>query len=137
MPVLEGIEKYILQDKFNFKPNCLLKSFLEKYTGIGNQSFKLMDVHRMLHVTLRAQNMFDDNNQSIIICTPELEHVLNIKAVHTLDLLSKIQGVPKKTGISGNRTYIQFVWHKCKKTSVITFKIDCSEWKYVVYFKRH
>ena len=90
MPVLEGIEKYILQDKFNFKPNCLLKSFLEKYTGIGNQSFKLMDVHRMLHVTLRAQNMFDDNNQSIIICTPELEHVLNIKAVHTLDLLSKI-----------------------------------------------
>lgn len=90
MPILEGIEKYILQDKFNFKPNCIFKAFLEKYTGMGNQSFKLMDIHQLLHATIKAQDMYDDNNHSIIICTPELEHVLNVKAMHTLDLLSKI-----------------------------------------------
>ena len=46
-------------------------------------------------------------------------------------------GCPKKTGISGNRMYVQFVWHKCKTNSVITFEIDCSEWQIVVNFKRH
>ena len=90
MPVIEGLEYFLLSEIFQFKPNCKLKLLIEKYSHTEIHSFTILQIVNQLNYITRSQNMHDENNQSIIICTPEMEDAINFKALHTLEILSVI-----------------------------------------------
>ena len=90
MPIVEGMEHYLLSEIFIFKPNCKLKRFIEKYTNTEIHSFTMMNMINKLNYITKTQNMHDINNPSIIICTPEMEEALNVKGLHSLELLSAV-----------------------------------------------
>ena len=71
MPIVEGLEYFLLSEMFQFKPNCKLKRFIEKYTNTEVHSFTILQIIDKLHHITKAQNMYDENNHSIIKCTPE------------------------------------------------------------------
>ena len=70
MPVIEGLEYFLLSEIFQFKPNCKLKLLIEKYSHTEIHSFTILQIVNQLNYITRSQNMHDENNQSIILCTP-------------------------------------------------------------------
>ena len=90
MPIVEGMEHYLLSEIFIFKPNCKLKRFIEKYTNTEIHNFTMMNIINKLNYITKTQGMHDVNNPSLIICTPEMEDALNVKGLHSLELLSAV-----------------------------------------------
>ena len=66
MPIVEGLEYFLLSEIFQFKPNCKLKRFIEKYTDTEVHSFTILQIIDKLNHITKVQNMYDENNQSII-----------------------------------------------------------------------
>ena len=107
MPIIQGMEYYICNEIFKFKPNCKLKAFISKYCDPELENFTLMEITNKLHDIIRRQQMLDANNKSIIVCTPELEDVLNMSGLHTLELLSAVtEHVKKATFLSSYEDFV-------------------------------
>ena len=101
------MEYYICNEIFKFKPNCKLKAFISKYCDPELENFTLLEITNKLHDIIRRQKMLDTNNKSIIVCTPELEDVLNMSGLHTLELLSAVtEHVKKATFLSNYEDFI-------------------------------
>ena len=49
MPIVEGMEHYLLSEIFIFKPNCKLKRFIEKYTNTEIHNFIMMNIINKLN----------------------------------------------------------------------------------------
>ena len=109
MPIVEGLEYFLLSEIFQFKPNCKLKRFIEKYTDTEVHSFTILQIIDKLNHITKVQNMYDENNQSIIRCTPELEEAINFKGLHSLELLSAIiEHITQDLRPSFQRNYANF-----------------------------
>ena len=122
-PVVTPVElnKNLLNTLFKFNPLSKLKRFLVSKTGVEKTYYSLAEILTILKNIIKGEGMFDHANPSVIICSPELERALNMKALHVTEIrnlvLSQITKVPdqslrKITNIS--RTNLNF---KAKRES--------------------
>ena len=116
-PVVTPVElnKNLLNTLFKFNPLSKLKCFLVSKTGVEKTYYSLAEILTILKNIIKGEGMFDHTNPSVIICSPELERALNMKALHVTEIrnlvLSQITKVPdqslrKTTNIS--RTKLNF-----------------------------
>ena len=116
-PVVTPVElnKNLLNTLFKFNPLSKLKCFLVSKTGVEKTYYSLAEILTILKNIIKGEGMFDHANPSVIICSPELERALNMKALHVTEIrdlvLSQITKVPdqslrKTTNIS--RTNLNF-----------------------------
>ena len=116
-PVMTPVElnKNLLNTLFKFNPLSKLKCFLVSKTGVEKTYYSLAEILTILKNIIKGEGMFDHANPSVIICSPELERALNMKALHVTEIrdlvLSQITKVPdqslrKTTNIS--RTNLNF-----------------------------
>lgn len=107
MPIIEGMEYYLLGQTFSFKPNCKLKAIIERDLEQEVESFTLVEILHKINDLIKRHGMLDRNNQSIILCDAELEEALNMKALHSLELLSAvIEHVSQDDSFDSNVTNI-------------------------------
>jgi hypothetical protein len=82
-----------------FKPGSYLKTFLTNKTDVCKTYYSLAEILTILKDVVRGEGLFDPNNPSIILCSPELEKALNMKALHVTQIrdqvMSHITKVPE------------------------------------------
>ena len=107
MPIIEGMEYYLLAQIFSFKPNCKLKAIIENDLEREVESFTLSEILHKINDFIKRHELLDKNNQSIILCDTELEEALNMKALHSLELLSAvIEHVSQDDNLDSNVTNV-------------------------------
>lgn len=80
-----------------FKPNSSLQLFINKKINFVAKRFTLFNLLTTIKNIIRDEKLFDPNNPSIILCSTDLENVLQKKALHVRDLRNIVlkQLVPK------------------------------------------
>jgi len=95
------LNKNLLNTLFKFNPLSKLKRFLIDKTGVEKTFYSLAEILTILKNIIRGEGMFDHANPSVIICSPELERALNMKALHVTEIrdlvLSQITKVPDQS----------------------------------------
>ena len=95
------INQNLLNTLFKFNPLSKLKRFLSDKTGVEKALYSLAEILTILKNIIRGEGMFDHANPSVIICSPELERALNMKALHVTEIrdlvLSQITKVPDQS----------------------------------------
>ena len=76
----------LLNTLFRFKRYSKLKSFISNKTGVTKRYYRLIDILNSLKKIIREENLFDQTNPSIILCSPELEGAINQKALHVTEV---------------------------------------------------
>ena len=72
----------LLNSSFTFKDGAPLKRFIQQATSSTEESFTLREILNTLKEVITTQKLYDETNPSIIICSEELEAVLDRKALH-------------------------------------------------------
>ena len=72
----------LLNTSFTFKDGAPLKRFIQQATSSTEESFTLREILNTLKEVITTQKLYDETNPSIIICSEELEAVLDRKALH-------------------------------------------------------
>ena len=106
----------LLNTIFEFNMNSMLKEFLINKTGVDKTFYSLGEVLTILKNTIREEGMFDPSNPAVILCNPDLERALNMKALHVTEVrdlvLSQMKGSlpqqpsPRITRIANNPTAV-------------------------------
>jgi len=95
------LNKNLLNTLFKFNPLAKLKSFLINKTGVEKTYYSLAEILTILKNIIRGEGMFDHANPSVILCSPELEQALNMRALHVTEIrdlvLSQITRVPDQS----------------------------------------
>ena len=65
-----------------FKNESKLSNFIKSKNYTVNLFFRVYEILTILRDIIRTENLKDATNPSIILCTPELEEALNMKALH-------------------------------------------------------
>ena len=95
------LNQNLLNTLFKFNPLSKLKRFLSDKTGVEKALYSLAEILTILKNIIRGEGMFDHANPSVIICSPELERALNMKALHVTEIrdlvLSQITKVPDQS----------------------------------------
>ena len=95
------LNQNLLNTLFKFNPLSKLKRFLSDKTGVEKAFYSLAEILTILKNIIRGEGMFDHANPSVIICSPELERALNMKALHVTEIrdlvLSQITKVPDQS----------------------------------------
>ena len=76
----------LLWSLFKFKPNSKLHSFITGKGGNGINLFTLAHILTILKDVIRGEGLYDEKNPSIIMCSPDLEAALNMKALHVTEI---------------------------------------------------
>ena len=76
----------LLNTVFGFRNEAPLKKFIQDRTNRREEHFTLKEILESLKEAISAGRWFDNNNPSIIICPPELEAVIDQKALHVLQV---------------------------------------------------
>jgi len=71
---------------YEFKASSTLKAYLSKRDPDCHYPRILEDILRGICIILEEEGQFDKRNPSIIICNPDLEQALNMKALHVSEL---------------------------------------------------
>ena len=71
-----------------FKKDSPLEQFLLTKTGDTNKT--CMEILTILKDTIKAEELYDARNPSIIFCSQELEKIFNCKALHLRDLMKSV-----------------------------------------------
>ena len=91
----------LLNTIFQFNPRSRLKRFLVRRTGSEKTYYSLAEILTSLKNIIRKEEMFDQANPSIIICSTDLERALDMKALHVTEIrdlvLSQITKAPDQT----------------------------------------
>ena len=53
---------------------------------MSKRYYRLVDILNSLKKIIREENLFDQTNPSIILCSPELEGAINQKALHVTEV---------------------------------------------------
>ena len=80
------LNQNLLNTLFKFNPLSKLKGFLIDKTGVEKTFYSLAEILTILKNIIRGEGMFDHANPSVIICSPELERALNMKALHVTEI---------------------------------------------------
>ena len=72
----------LLNSSFRFKDGAPLKRFIQQATSSTEESFTLREILNTLKDVIKTEKLYDETNPSIIICSDELEAVLDRKALH-------------------------------------------------------
>jgi hypothetical protein len=80
----------LLNTLFVFRPRSYLKTFLTDKTNVYKTYYSLAEILTILKEVVRGEGLFDPNNPSIILCSPELERALNMKALHVKQIRSQV-----------------------------------------------
>ena len=95
------LNQNLLNTLFKFNPLSKLKRFLSDKTGVEKAFYSLAEILTILKNIIRGEGMFDHANPSVIICSPELERALNMKALHVTEIrdlvLSQITKIPDQS----------------------------------------
>lgn len=95
---------HTIRNKYNvvfytFKPNSSLQLFITKKTMFAAKRFTLFKLLTTLKKIICDENLFDPNNPSVILCSTDLEDVLQTAALHIRDLrrivLKQLEPKPK------------------------------------------
>ena len=78
------LNKNILSTLFKVKPK--LNTFLYNKTGVERSFYTLIEIFHILKKIMRKENLFDQTNFSIVMCSPELEEAINVKALHVTQI---------------------------------------------------
>jgi hypothetical protein len=112
------LNKNLLNTLFKFNPLAKLKSFLIGKTGVEKTYYSLAEILTILKNIIRGEGMFDHANPSVILCSPELEQALNMRALHVTEIrdlvLSQITRVPDQ---SLRETFSQQI-NNCRGTPI-------------------
>ena len=91
----------LLNTIFQFNPRSKLKRFLVRKTGGEKTYYSLAEILTSLKNIIRKEEMFDQANPSIILCSTGLERALDMKALHVTEIrdlvLSQITKAPDQT----------------------------------------
>jgi hypothetical protein len=92
------LNKNLLDTLFKFVPLSKLKKFLISKTGVEKTYYSLAEILIILKNVIRGEGMFDPANPSVILCSPNLEEALDMRALHVTEIrnlvLSHITKVP-------------------------------------------
>lgn len=95
------LNKNLLNTLFKFQPLSKLKRFLISKTGVEKTYYSLAEILTILKDVIRGEGMFDPANPSVILCSPDLEEALNMRALHVTEIrdlvLSHITKVPDQS----------------------------------------
>ena len=80
----------LLNKVFKFKEGASLKSYISKITHTEKLFYTLGEILAIIKRVIREEKMFDYRNPSVILCSKELEHALNRKALHVTEVRSLI-----------------------------------------------
>ena len=78
--------RVLLNTVFGFKNGAPLKGFVQERNHRADEYFTLAEILETLKEAISAGGWFDRNNPAIILCPPELEAVLDQKAVHVIQV---------------------------------------------------
>eukprot|EP00092_Neocalanus_flemingeri_P026676 GFUD01028922.1.p1 GENE.GFUD01028922.1~~GFUD01028922.1.p1 ORF type:complete len:252 (+),score=64.94 GFUD01028922.1:169-924(+) len=70
----------------SFKENSTLKQFLDHKTAENKSHYTLRQILTILKNIIKKEVLFDDRNPSVVICSPDLEEALNMRAFHVTEL---------------------------------------------------
>ena len=90
--------RILLNTVFGFKNGSPLKGFVQERSHRADEYFTLAEILETLKEAISAGGWFDRNNPAIILCPPELEAVLDQKAVHVAQVKDLVlsQLIPKE-----------------------------------------
>ena len=95
------LNRNLLNTLFKFQPLSKLKSFLISKTGVEKTYYSLAEILTILKNVIRGEGLFDPTNPSVILCSPDLEEALNMRALHVTEIrnlvLSHITIVPDQS----------------------------------------
>ena len=80
------LNKDTIHTLFKFQPHSKLEGFLVNKTGTRKDYYTLYELLTHLRDIIQEEGMFDSSNPTIILCSTELEEVLNMKALHVLNI---------------------------------------------------
>ena len=78
--------KSLLNQLFKFKPASKLHEYVMKRGNTNKKYFTLAEILSILRDAIRGEGLYDENNPSIIICSSDLEHALDMKALHVTEI---------------------------------------------------
>ena len=76
----------LLNKVFKFKEGASLKFYISKITNTEKLFYTLGEILTIIKRVISEEKMFDDRNPSVILCSKELEHALNRKALHVTEV---------------------------------------------------
>ena len=74
----------------SFKKGSSLKAYMDGKTKIIKKFYMIGEVLAILKAVISDEKMYDVRNPSIVLCSPELELVLDRKAFHISELTERI-----------------------------------------------
>ena len=80
------INTNILNTIYQFLPRSRLKRFFIRKTGNKRTYYSLREILISLKEIIKEEEMFDQSNPSIIICSSEFERALGVKALHVTEI---------------------------------------------------
>ena len=93
--------KVLLDMIVKFKPNMILEDYITNKTGEKKEHYSLGEVLRILKQIITKEELYDDNNPSIIMCSKQLEEALDQKALHVTEIrdivLGQVEVMPDQT----------------------------------------
>lgn len=78
---IDTIELY-----YGFKNNSTLYQYLKNKINNFKEFYTLREILKFLKDIIVRENMFDDTNPAIILCSKDLETALNMKALHVTEM---------------------------------------------------
>ena len=67
-----------------------LKNFVTRKTGVEKIYYTLAKILTILKEVIRGEQLFDPDNQLVILCSTDLEEALDIKALHVTEIRNLI-----------------------------------------------
>jgi hypothetical protein len=83
---LNRINQQILRSYYYFKDSSPLREFLTKKKGTVSHRNTLQAILAALRDILRDERQYDPRNPAIILCSNEMETVVNMKALHVCQI---------------------------------------------------
>ena len=82
-----------LTSLFKFLPQSKLGSFIRNKRNIDSrrQVFTLAEILNHLKDIITEERLYDPNNRKLIVCSPELENVFEMKALHVTQLTREVR----------------------------------------------
>ena len=74
----------------SFKEGSTLKGYIERRTLVPKTFYTIGEALALLMKVIAREEMYDKGNPYIVLCSPELEEILNRKALHTSQLTDRV-----------------------------------------------
>ena len=81
-------DRSLLESVFKFKDASRLHKFIQEKGRVQKTLFTLAEIITIIRETVRREGLYDERNPPLIMCSGELESVLNMKALHNSEIQS-------------------------------------------------